>query len=73
MLTGPVFDAHVDSEVSQRPFKGSVMVVNEASWNGFMGRVASDPYVKEGIWDMKNTAFIPFRTLVRRDVEKADK
>ncbi|KAK6075815.1 hypothetical protein SCUP234_07616 [Seiridium cupressi] len=70
---GPMFDAHVDKEVSQRPFKGSVMVVNEGSWDGFMDKVRSDPYVKEGIWDMENTAFIPFRTLVRRDAAKANK
>lgn len=62
---GPVFEKHVDADVSKRPFKGSVMVVNEASWDGFMQMIESDIYVKEGIWDLGRTQFIPFRTLMR--------
>ncbi len=41
------------------------MVVNEESWSGFMKTIGSDPYVKEGIWDLEKTQFIPFRTLFR--------
>ncbi|KAF5019115.1 hypothetical protein F66182_8884 [Fusarium sp. NRRL 66182] len=60
---GPVFEKHVDADISKRPFKGSVMVVNESSWDGFMGKVEADPYIKERIWDLEKTKFIPFRTL----------
>lgn len=62
---GPLFDEHVDKPVAQRPFKGSAMVVNEKSWEGFMQEVGSDIYIQEGIWDLEKTLFIPFRTLMR--------
>jgi len=62
---GPLFKEHVDKPISERPFKGSAMVVNEESWSGFMKTIGSDPYVKEGIWDLEKTQFIPFRTLFR--------
>jgi len=42
------------------------MVVNETDWRGFMQTVGSDIYIKEGIWDLDKTLFIPFRTLWRR-------
>ncbi|KAF5020408.1 hypothetical protein F66182_7570 [Fusarium sp. NRRL 66182] len=60
---GPVFDQHVDADISKKPFKGSVMVINEGSWKGFMEKVGTDIYIKESIWDLKRTQFIPFRTL----------
>jgi hypothetical protein len=41
------------------------MVVNESSWDGFMENVGSDIYIKERIWDVGNTQFIPFRTTMR--------
>lgn len=63
---GPMFEEHVDADISKRPFKGSVMVVNESNWGGFMSKVQSDIYVKEKIWDMEKASFIPFRTLMRR-------
>ncbi len=66
---GPVFDAHVDAEIPKRPFKGSVMVVNEKTWDGFLDKVGSDMYIKEKIWNLEKTQFIPFRTLMRVDVE----
>ncbi|KAG5661970.1 hypothetical protein KAF25_004209 [Fusarium avenaceum] len=61
---GPMFDAHVDEDITKRPFKGSVMVVNEQNWDGFMDKVGSDIYVQEGIWDLEKTRFIKFRTLM---------
>lgn len=61
-----MFEEHVDADISKRPFKGSVMVVNESNWGGFMSKVQSDIYVKEKIWDMEKASFIPFRTLMRR-------
>lgn len=61
-----MFEEHVDADISQRPFKGSVIVVNEKDWGGFVKTVQSDVYVKEKIWDLKRASFIPFRTLMRR-------
>ncbi|KAH7245541.1 hypothetical protein BKA59DRAFT_511501 [Fusarium tricinctum] len=60
---GPIFEKHVNVDITKRPFKGSVMVVNEQSWDGFMGKVQTDMYIKERIWDLEKTRFIPFRTL----------
>jgi hypothetical protein len=63
IVLGPIFDKHVDVDITKRPFKGSVMVVNEQSWDGFMEKVQTDMYIKERIWDLEKTKFIPFRTL----------
>lgn len=63
IVPGPIFDKHVDVDITKRPFKGSVMVVNEKSWDGFMEKVQTDMYIKERIWDLEKTKFIPFRTL----------
>ncbi|KAF4438954.1 YCII-related domain protein [Fusarium austroafricanum] len=63
LWAGPIFDKHIDADISKRPFKGSVMVVKESNWDGFMGKVKTDIYIKESIWDLKKTKFIPFRTL----------
>ncbi|KAK8104651.1 uncharacterized protein PG998_011684 [Apiospora kogelbergensis] len=63
---GPVFEKHVDADISKRPFKGSVMVVNEGSWEALMERLKSDPYIQEKIWDLGKTSFIPFRTIMRQ-------
>ncbi|CAJ0546951.1 Ff.00g015780.m01.CDS01 [Fusarium sp. VM40] len=60
---GPIFEKHIDADITKRPFKGSVMVVNEQSWDGFMEKVQTDMYIKERIWDLEKTKFIPFRTL----------
>lgn len=65
-LLGPIFDEHLDTDISKRPFKGSVMVVNEESWEGFIQKVQSDPYIKENIWDLEKAQCIPFCTLMRR-------
>ena len=65
-LLGPIFEEHVDTDVTKRPFKGSVMVVNDNNWGDFMQKVQSDIYIKEGIWDLEKASFIPFRTLMRR-------
>jgi len=43
------------------------MVVNDGSWEGFMDKVGSDMYIKEAIWDLDKTLFVPFRTLLRRE------
>ncbi|KAK9418681.1 putative YCII-related domain-containing protein [Seiridium unicorne] len=66
---GPIFEEHIDADISKRPFKGSVMVVNDNDWSGFMEKVKSDIYVKERIWDMDKASFIPFRTLMRRPAD----
>ncbi|SPJ73402.1 uncharacterized protein FTOL_03132 [Fusarium torulosum] len=55
---GPIFDKHVDVDITKRPFKGSVMVVNEQSWDGFMEKVQTDMYIKERIWDLEKTNFV---------------
>lgn len=64
-LQGPLFEEHVEKPVLERPFKGSAMVVKESSWQGFMDRIGSDPYVEQMIWDLEKTQFIPFRTIYR--------
>nr|ANF07294.1 YCII-related domain protein [Paecilomyces fulvus] len=61
---GPLFEKHVSGDV-QRPFKGSAMVVNEQNREGFIQKIASDVYVKEGIWDLERAQVIPFRTTMR--------
>jgi hypothetical protein len=38
-LLGPTFEEHVDADITKRPLKGSVMVVNDNNWNGFMSKV----------------------------------
>ncbi|KAH8811528.1 hypothetical protein F5884DRAFT_278919 [Xylogone sp. PMI_703] len=63
---GPLFERHVDNHM-QRPFKGSVMVVNEYNKDGFMEKIQSDVYVQERVWDLDNAEFIPFRTLMRAE------
>lgn len=63
IVLGPIFEKHIDADITKRPFKGSVMVVNEQSWDGFMEKVQTDMYIKERIWDLEKTKFIPFRTL----------
>ncbi|KAM5376220.1 hypothetical protein ACJA88_007331 [Fusarium oxysporum] len=67
---GPIFDSHVDGDIARRPFKGSVMVVNEENWGGFMERVSSDIYIQEGIWDLEKAHFIRFRTVMCNDQQK---
>lgn len=62
---GPLFEKHVDAGAPQRPFKGSAMVVNEASREAFEQKIASDVYVKEGIWDIKKAQVLSFRTTMR--------
>lgn len=50
----------------RRPFRGSVMVVNETDPDAVLRKLQDDPYVKEGIWDLARTKILPFKT-VRRD------
>lgn len=69
---GPLFNDHVDTEITKRPFKGSAMVVNEENWKEFNKTIETDPYVKEKIWDLEKTQFIPFRTMMRVDVSEKD-
>lgn len=70
MFQGPLFEKHVSKDV-QRPFKGSAMVVNERNKDGFIQKIASDVYVKEGIWDLEKAQVIPFRTTMRWQTAKA--
>ncbi|KAH8693931.1 hypothetical protein BGW36DRAFT_383996 [Talaromyces proteolyticus] len=63
---GPVFDKHTFPGNPRRPFKGSVMVVNDVSKEAIWDRLKSDPYVQEKIWDMDKARVIPFVTKFRK-------
>ena len=61
---GPVFQHHV-AATEKRPFKGSVMVVNDTDKENIWKKLSSDVYVKEKIWDLEKAQVIPFQTVLR--------
>ncbi|KAL4948252.1 hypothetical protein BDW69DRAFT_189444 [Aspergillus filifer] len=62
---GPLFEKHVSDAGIRRPFKGSAMVVNEEDQECLKRMLASDVYIKEGVWDIDNALIVPFRTTMR--------
>ncbi|PYH46506.1 uncharacterized protein BP01DRAFT_355518 [Aspergillus saccharolyticus JOP 1030-1] len=67
---GPVFEKHTFPGNPRRPFKGSVMVINEVGKEQIWDRLKSDPYIQEKIWDLENARVIPFVTNMRRTPQK---
>ncbi|CRG88162.1 hypothetical protein PISL3812_05189 [Talaromyces islandicus] len=67
---GPVFEKHTFPGNPRRPFKGSVMVVNDVSKEAIWERLKGDPYVQEKIWDMDKAQVIPFVTSFRKMPQK---
>lgn len=57
-----MFDESVPKTHPRRPFRGSVMVVKEESPEKILKKLSEDMFVKEQIWDLGKTQFIPFRT-----------
>lgn len=70
MCAGPIFEKHTFPGNPRRPFKGSVMVVNDVSKEQIWERLKSDPYIQERIWDLDNARVIPFVTNMRRTPKK---
>jgi hypothetical protein len=64
--TGPIF-AHsfIKGPVENRPFVGSVMIVNNTDAESIRSKLKSDIYTQEGIWDWENSDSLPFHTLER--------
>jgi hypothetical protein len=48
-----------------RPFKGSVMVVNDRNHQGFLDKIQSDVYIRDGVWNIHEAQMMYFRTLLR--------
>lgn len=48
-----------------RPFKGSVMVVNDRNRQGFLDKIQSDVYIRDGVWNIYEAQVMYFRTLLR--------
>ncbi|RAL06661.1 uncharacterized protein BO97DRAFT_287926 [Aspergillus homomorphus CBS 101889] len=67
---GPVFEKHTFPGNPRRPFKGSVMVINDVGKEQIWERLKSDPYIQEKIWDLENARVIPFVTNMRRTPQK---
>ncbi|KAL3433436.1 hypothetical protein BDV09DRAFT_171969 [Aspergillus tetrazonus] len=67
---GPIFEKHTFPGNPRRPFKGSVMVVNDVGKEQIWERLKSDPYIQERIWDLDNARVIPFVTNMRRTPKK---
>lgn len=64
-LLGPIFKEHVERG-ENRPFIGSVMVVNAADQGEIKATLEKDLFVKEGIWDWDTVQILPFKTTFRR-------
>ena len=69
-LPGPVFRRHVAAG-EKRPFKGSVMVLNDTTKENIWKKLATDVYVTENIWDLEKAQIIPFQTVLRLGHEHA--
>lgn len=54
--------SHVSEGV--RPFKGSVMVVNDRNRQGFLDKNQSDVYIRDGVWNMHEAQVMLFWTLL---------
>ncbi|KAL4874538.1 hypothetical protein BJY04DRAFT_211996 [Aspergillus karnatakaensis] len=67
---GPIFEKHTFPGNPRRPFKGSVMVINDVGKEQIWERLRSDPYIQERIWDLDNARVIPFVTNMRRTPPK---
>ncbi|KAJ5874367.1 uncharacterized protein N7529_002797 [Penicillium soppii] len=51
--------------VENRPFVGSVMIVNNTDAESIRSKLKSDIYTQEGIWDLENSENLPFHMLER--------
>jgi hypothetical protein len=68
--TGPIFARpFVKGPVENRPFVGSVMIVNDTDAESIREKLKSDIYTQEGIWDWENAEILPFHTLERTPAE----
>ncbi|KAL4870566.1 hypothetical protein BDV12DRAFT_195290 [Aspergillus spectabilis] len=69
-IVGPIFARScVKGSIEDRPFIGSVMVVNDTGAEAIREKLKSDIYTKEGIWDWENAEILPFQTLQRTPAE----
>ncbi|KAL4874721.1 hypothetical protein BJY04DRAFT_224704 [Aspergillus karnatakaensis] len=63
---GPIFARACEKgAVEDRPFIGSVMVVNDTGADAIREKLKEDVYTREEIWDWDNAEILPFRTLQR--------
>ncbi|KAL2851008.1 hypothetical protein BJY01DRAFT_233071 [Aspergillus pseudoustus] len=68
--TGPIFARpFVKGPVENRPFVGSVMIVNDTDAEAIRAKLKSDIYTQERIWDWENAEILPFHTLERIPAE----
>ncbi|OJI99589.1 hypothetical protein ASPVEDRAFT_81194 [Aspergillus versicolor CBS 583.65] len=68
--TGPIFARpFVKGPVENRPFVGSVMIVNDTDPEAIRAKLKLDIYTQERIWDWENAEILPFHTLERSPAE----
>ncbi|KAJ5742210.1 hypothetical protein N7533_011619 [Penicillium manginii] len=67
---GPIFARpFVKGAVENRPFVGSVMIVNDTDPEAIRAKLKLDIYTQERIWDWENAEILPFHTLERSPAE----
>jgi uncharacterized protein YciI len=64
---GPVFSEPCirNKAKEDRPFMGSIMVVNDESPEKIYEKLRTDPFIQEGIWDWEKVEILPFKTATR--------